>query len=310
MDSITVTPSKNSSFGCRMDGIDISKGIDPDTYAQIERALHDHLVVCVSGVPYGPEELIAFAQNFGDLEINVAKTFHHGAFPQVTVLSNQVVDGKPQGSPDAGQVWHTDMSYNRIAGRATILHAHEVPFRDGRALGDTAFRNMHAAYEALPSDLKTRLAGLEARHSFEKNWTQMIGKGSPRPAYTNAQRLEKPPVVHPVFLRHPWTGKLALYVNRGLTEQILGIPEAESDKFLQGLFDFQEDLRFAFAHEWRVGDTLIWDNCATIHLATGGYPPSLPRVMIRTQVLGNEDLYRQRNGAKGGRALEPVLQSA
>jgi len=298
---LQVTPSPKYPFGCRVDGADIAQGLDAATFAEIEAALHRHLVVCVSGVPYGPERLVAFSQMFGPLEINVAKTFHHGNLPQVNVLSNRIVDGKPEGAPDAGQSWHTDMSYNRISGRATVLHAHMVPFDDhGRAMGDTAFRDCHAAYAALPEALRARLDGLEAVHEFEKNWNLMISQGSKRPAFTDAQRREKPPVVHPLVLHHPWTGRKSLYVNRGLTQRIVGLSVRESDDLLEFLFDHQEQPQFEFRHEWRVGDTLIWDNCATIHLATGGYG-ARPRVMIRTQVLGDEQKYRAANSVFGGR---------
>lgn len=304
MPNITITPSPKYAFGCRIDGIDIGAGVDRDTAATIEEALNDHGVVCVSGQPYGPQELIDFSRNFGPLELNVAKTFHHGAYPEVNVLSNRIIDGKPEGAADAGQVWHTDLSYNRVVGRASILHAHMVPFKDGKALGDTAFRNMYMVYESLPPDIKARLEGKEACHEFEKMWNQMIAKGSKRAPFTDAQRAEKPPVVHPVFLTHPWTGRKCLFVNRGLTQFILGIPKKESDELLEFLFDFQEREDFAYLHEWRVGDTVIWDNCATIHCATGGYDATQHRVMIRTQVLGSEEKYKASNAPLGARLLQ------
>ena len=96
---------------------------------------------------------------FGDLEINVANQFHEPDFPEVMVLSNMTRDGKPVGLGDAGQGWHTDMSYSKDIALANVLYAIKVPMRDGRPLGDTQFRNMHAAYEDLPADIKRRLAG-------------------------------------------------------------------------------------------------------------------------------------------------------
>jgi taurine dioxygenase len=306
MSAITVTPSAQYAFGCRIDGVDIGRGISADQFAVIEAALHRHLVVCVSGQPYAPEQLVDFGRWLGPLEISVAKSFHHGSVPEVTVLSNRVIDGRPEGSADAGQMWHTDMSYNRIAGRASVLHAHQVPLREGRALGDTAFRDMHAAYEALPQELRDRLDTLESVHEFEKIWDTMRARGSPRPPYTDAQRRQKPAVVHPVVLRHPWTGRKGLYVNRGLTRRILGLPADESEQLLEFLYRHTEDERFQYRHSWRVGDTLIWDNCATIHLATGGYGADTPRVMIRTQVLGDEALYSRANGAMGNRLAESI----
>src|SRR5690606_15228663 len=121
--------------------------------------------------------------------------------------SNEIKDGKPQGSPDAGQIWHTDMSYNRIPGRVTVLHAHKVPMKEGRPLGDTALRDMHAAYEKLPGSIQRKLDDAEADHELVRLGNLMRQRHSPRAPVTDAQRREKPPVVHPVFLRHPWTNR-------------------------------------------------------------------------------------------------------
>ena len=296
----TVTPS-GAALGARIDNIDLSRPLTDATFDLVEKAFHEHLVIANSGQPYDDASLIRFGKRLGELEINVAKVFHQDRLPQVTVLSNLTVDGKPLGSADAGQMWHTDMSYNRISGRATVLHAHKVPVRDGKPLGDTAFRNLYQAYEALPAALRTRLDGLDAVHEFEKLWQTMIAKGSRRPPYTDAQRAEKPAVVHPLVLVHPWTGRRALYINRGLTKAIAGLPAGESDELLGFLFDHAEQPRFGYAHKWQVGDTLVWDNCASIHLATGGYDSSTPRLMHRVQVTGDESRYRLHNKERGGR---------
>ena len=91
---------------------------------------------------------------FGDLEINVANLFHEPGHPEVMILSNMKKDGKPIGLGDAGQGWHTDMSYSKDIALANVLYAMKVPMRDGRPLGDTQFRNMHAAYDDLPDDIE------------------------------------------------------------------------------------------------------------------------------------------------------------
>src|SRR5207245_53164 len=88
---------------------------------------------------------------FGELEINVANQFHEPGFPEVMVLSNMTADGKPIGLGDAGQGWHTDMSYSKEVALANVLYAIKVPMRDGRPLGDTQLRNIHAAYDDLPA---------------------------------------------------------------------------------------------------------------------------------------------------------------
>lgn len=304
----TLTPS-GAALGARIDNVDLSQPVSAETFRFIENALHEHGVICISGEPYDDEALTRFGSMFGELEISVAKTFHHAQYPSVTVLSNVSVDGKPAGSADAGQFWHTDLSYNRISGRASILHAHVVPVSNGKPLGNTAFRNTYKAYEALPDDMRRRLDGMEAVHEFEKIWTTMLAKGSKRPPFTDAQRAEKPPVVHPIVLTHPWNGRKALYVNRGLVQSIVGVSPKESDELLDFLFDHSEKPQFGFEHEWRTGDTLVWDNCASIHLATGGYDSTTLRVMHRVQVLGNEALYREKNRL-GGRLHTPASAAA
>jgi len=294
---IAVTPS-GVCLGARVAGLDLAAPLDDAGFREVEQIFHQHQVVTFDGQALDEAALIAFARRFGELEHNVASSFHHPRTADLTVLSNSVKDGKPYGSPDAGQGWHTDMSYNAIPARASILYALQVPMKDGAPLGDTLFSSMYAAYDALPDDWQRRLEGLRAEHDFEKFYTYMIQeKGSPRPPLTDAQRRQKPPVVHPIVLHHPWTGRKCLYADPGYTMRIVGLPAAESDEILAFLFRHQTQERFQYRHKWHVGDVLIWDNCATIHMATGGYDASTPRLMHRAQVLGDDQLYRRRNAA-------------
>ena len=91
-------------------------------------------------------------------------------------------------------------------------------------------------------------------------------KGSPRPRLTAAQKATKPPVVHPMAVRHPYTGRTCLYCDPGYTIHVLGLAEAESAALLRQLFAFQTRDEFIYRHKWQVGDVLIWDNIATIHI--------------------------------------------
>jgi taurine dioxygenase len=153
---------------------------------------------------------------FGELEINVANQFHEPGFPEVMVLSNMAAHGKPIGLADAGQGWHTDMSYSTETALANVLYAVKVPMREGRSLGETQFRNMHAAYADLPSPIKSRLQGRTATHDFAKFWDMMRARpGSKRAALTPEQRAKKPPVSQPIFRMHPITGRAVLYCNPG-----------------------------------------------------------------------------------------------
>src|SRR6185436_5335865 len=176
-------------------------------------------------------ELKAFAARFGQLEINVAGTYQEPEAPEVMILSNIVRDGKPIGLADAGQGWHTDMSYSKTIAFANVLYGIEIPHRNGKPLGATEFSSMQAAYDGLPEELRQRLKGKTVLHDFNKFWEMMRReKGSARPPLTEAQRKAKPPVSHPVFLVHPITGRKVLYANPGYSMRINELPEKESEE--------------------------------------------------------------------------------
>jgi taurine dioxygenase len=228
----------------------------------------------------------AFAERFGELEINVAGAFQEPGIPEVMILSNIVRDGKPIGMADAGQDWHTDMSYSKTIAFANVLYALEVPRRGGKVLGDTEFSSMHAAYEGLPPDLKRKLDGMTVLHDFNKFWEMMRReKGSKRPALTEAQRKAKPPVSHPIFLTHPITGRKVLYANPGYSMRINELPGKESEETLQLLFEHQLKPEYRYRHQWAEGDLLMWENFGTIHNAIADYGPDEHRLIRRCQVM-------------------------
>src|SRR5689334_3792887 len=261
----TIRPSGHT-LGAAVEGCDLSKALDSAAVAAVVRALGDYGVLCFAQQTLDAAALKRFSAQFGTLEVNVAASLYRADVPEVMTLSNIVENGRPIGLPDAGQDWHTDMSYSRTIALATVLYAVRIPRRDGEALGNTEFLNMHAAYEELPQDIKARLAGATATHDFNKFWDMMRNtRGSNRPPLTEAQRLQKPPVSHPIFLRHPITGRFVLYANPGYAVRIDGLPQAESDALLHRLFEHQLQPRYRYAHRWTEGDVLMWDDIGTIH---------------------------------------------
>jgi taurine dioxygenase len=278
------------ALGARIEGVDLALPLSDEAFKQILRALGEHGVLCFPGQRLETAQFARFGRMFGELEINVANQFHEPGFPEVMVLSNMTAEGKPVGLGDAGQGWHTDMSYSREIALANVLHALKVPRRNGVPLGDTQFRNMHAAYEDLPADMKTRLKGRTATHDFAKFWDMMRARpGSLRAALTPEQRAKKPPVSQPLFRRHPITGRTVLYANVGYTMAIDGMDPLESGQILDFLFRHQERADYLYAHHWSVGDVLMWDNIGTVHNAVGDYTADEPRYMRRVQVMATLD---------------------
>jgi len=199
---------ENKTLGAKVINADLSKPITLEDREKIINLLGEYGVLAFTQQELTPKQLRDFSSNFGELEINVAKIAQDPALPEVMTLSNMVEDGKPLGLSDAGQDWHTDMSYSKMIAFANILYGIKIPFRNGKSLGNTEFCNMQAAYEGLPEHIKKELENKTITHDFNKFWEKMRQeKGSSRPPLTPEQRLAKPPVSHPAILVHPITQK-------------------------------------------------------------------------------------------------------
>jgi taurine dioxygenase len=285
---MNVTPS-GDVLGATIEGVDLNDELDRTTFAGILQALGEHGVLRFPEQQLDPARQMAFSQRFGSLEINVAGAFQEPGFPEIMILSNMKDErGRPLGARDAGQDWHTDMSYSETIAFANVLYALKVPQRDGRPLGGTEFANMHAAYDELPDDLRTRLDGMTVLHDFNKFWDMMLKRpGSWRKPLTPEQRAKKPPVSHPIFLTHPITGRRVLYANPGYAIRINELPERESDDILEFLFRHQLREKFRWVHRWAEGDVLLWDDIGTLHNAHADYGLDEPRLIKRCQVMAD-----------------------
>ncbi len=280
---------KAGGLGATIYDIDLSKPLSPESYKAIEQALGKYGVISFPEQQLTPKQLRDYSENFGKLEINVANMFHDEQYPEVMILSNMKENGQPIGLSDAGQDWHTDMSYSKTIAFSNVLYGIKIPFRDGESLGNTAFCNMHAAYEGLPEELKSELDGMTVTHDFNKFWEMMRReKGSSRPPLTQEQLKRKPPVSHPIFLTHPITGRKVLYANPGYSMRINELPEARSDEVLRFLFEHQVQERYRYRHRWAEGDVLMWDNMGTIHNAVADYGPDEHRLIKRCQVMADK----------------------
>ena len=285
---IKVVPT-GETLGATVEGVDLGKPMSRHEFAEIMKAVGHYGVLRFPGQKLDAAQLKGFSARFGSLEVNVAGAFQEPGHPEVMVLSNIVENGKPIGARDAGQDWHTDMSYSATIAFANVLYALKVPRRDGQPLGGTEFANMHAAYDALPEELKARLDGMTVLHDFNKFWEMMRQRpGSWRPPLSEEQRRTKPPVSHPIFLTHPITGWKVLYANPGYAIRINELPEDESQRVLAVLFEHQLQPRFRYLHRWTEGDVLFWDDIGTLHNAHADYGPEEHRLIKRCQVMADK----------------------
>lgn len=283
----TIQPT-GETLGATVTGVDLSRPLSDSDFATIIATLGRHGVLRFPDQQLDAPTLRDFSQRFGGLQSSVTGKLGVPGMPEVGILSNILENGEPIGLADAGQDWHTDMTYNRTVGFANVLYAVKVPRRDGKVLGATQFANMHAAYDDLDAALKEQLKDATATHDFNKFWEEMRQRpGSIRAALTEEQRAIRPPSVHPVFLTHPITGRQVLYCNPGYAIRINELDEAQSDRVLKILFEHQLQSQYIYTHTWTERDVLMWDHIGTLHNAIPDYRPDEPRLMMRCQVMAD-----------------------
>ena len=255
--------------------------LDDKTFQDIYQAWLEH-----NGVLRFPcqnlddDKFLDFARRFGDLDmapINANGGNWKPEYPELAVISNVVQDGKPIGSLGSYESkWHTDMSYNELPPKASILHAIELPLVGG----DTGFASTAAAYDALSDDMKERIAGLTCKHDSSHNSVGQVRKGF-QEVYEDREDI--PGAVHPLVAEHPETGRKVIYLGRRARAYIQELDQAESDALLDELFAYITQPRFTWTQKWRLGDVVIWDNRCTLH-RRDALDPNERRLLHRAQI--------------------------
>jgi taurine dioxygenase len=285
---LNVIPN-DAVMGATITGLDLREPMSDQVFTDVLAALGTYSVLRFPDQHISDFNLRDFSLRFGDIQGGISKTERSTSeCPEVGTLSNVKKNGTFIGVPNAGQDWHTDMSYRDMRGFVNVLYGVTIPRRNGKVLGGTEFSSMHAVYRALPEDVKRKLDGATATHDFEKFWEKMRLAHGTRPAMTAEQKALRPPVHHPVTPIHPITGTRTLYCNPGYAIAIDGWDKAESDAMLDYLFAFQLRPEFRYMHTWTENDVLIWDNLGSIHQAIDDYGPDEARLMKRCQVLASK----------------------
>ncbi len=287
------------ALGAEIRGVDLSRPMSDSTFADIHRAFLDNEIIYFRGQPLSDDDHIRFSRRFGELRrLNLDDVDKR--HPEIFIISNIRNDkGDYIGSYDAGIFWHTDGSYLPNPHAASFLRAIEIPVKDGRALGDTVYASMTAAYDALDEGMKRRIDGLRAVHSI-KYREEQTNKAGIAKKYNNAM-MAAPEATHPVARIHPVTGRKCLWVSQGYTVRILGIPEDESQALIKQLSHYCVEERFQYRHRWQLHDLVLWDNCSTQHRATFDYELPLRRLLHRTVVM-NPAAASEEQGSAAARA--------
>ena len=246
------------AVGAEILGVDLRAPLPGDTLRAVRETLADRGVVFFRDQALTEAQHIAFARQFGDININrfFAKLPEH---PEIALVAKE-----KHHTRNIGGGWHTDHSYDLAPALGSVLYAREVPPMGG----DTLFASMYAAYDALSGGLKQTLLGLRAVHSSRHVFG--VERGDLKGRIGNTE-LATQDAVHPVVIEHPESGRKALYVNPGFTVRFEGWTDEESRSLLDYLYRHAQKPEFTCRFQWREGSIAFWDNRSTWHYAANDY---------------------------------------
>ena len=267
------------SIGAEVKGVDLSKPVDDATKAAIRKAFDDNVMLVFRGQDLDETTQLEAAGIFGKVAIRkrpVAGDGPGGDYDTPFMLVTNIVEnGKSVGAFGDGEMWfHHDTSYYPEPHRATLLYSVKLTTWGG----ETCFANQYKAYEMIPPALRDKLEGRKVLQMHD---------------YKRRERLDLDTVdiskirhhEQPIFITHPATGRKSLYVSRLMTAKIIGFSREESEDALNQLFEISESPSIVYEHKWQLGDLVIWDNWASIHLRND-FPREEPRLMRRLTIEG------------------------
>ena len=254
-------------FVAEVDGIDLRTTPDPETCAEIHRAMDRYAVLVFRDQRIDDDQQMAFGEALGPLEqergvvdVHKNRLKHHN----MADISNLDLDGSLLAADDrrrmfslGNQLWHSDSSFKPTPAKYSLLHARVVP----PAGADTEFADMRAAWDALPEATKAQVKELVTHHSLIYSRAQLGFE-----EYTEEERQRFAPVRQRLVRWHPGSQRYSIYLSSHIG-QIEGWPRPEAMMLIRNLTEFATQRQFVYAHKWRQHDLVMWDNRCTMHRA-------------------------------------------
>ena len=260
MGQIEVVPM-SGGVGVEVHNVDIKSGIDAGTFDELRAAFIENGLIFLRDQDITPDEHIAFAERWG--EININRFFPRlDGYDQIATVTKE-----PHQTTNIGGGWHTDHSYDHVPAMGSILIARETP----PVGGDTLFACMYTAYDTLSDGLKQTLEDMKAVHSSRHVFGEQSSyRDTMNNRFSNPEDATQD-AVHPVVITHPESGRKALYVNPGFTLHFDGWTAAESKPLLDYLYAHAVQLEHTTRFQWAPGSIAFWDNRCTWHYALNDY---------------------------------------
>lgn len=268
----------NADFGAEVSGIDLTQPVNDALRAELNALFAKYAVLVFREQPLNPPQFMKAAEIFGTLMVQQIKKFVLPDFPMVGCNSTKDLPRKNGKLQVRGENYHTDHSNDLAPPSATSLVAVQIPSYGG----DTQFVDVRRAYDDLSTERKAKLVSLRSRHVHESSRSpRSFAKLSPE------EMARIPHTEQPLVIRHPVSGRPALYLNTGRMEGIEGMSADEGFALIDELYQHATQPRYEYRHQWQIGDLVIWDNRSVMHQANADYNPEEFRYLYRVMLQGD-----------------------
>ena len=286
-----IDPANRPNFAGEVFGIDLREPVTPEQVSAIVEGMDKFAVLVFHDQKIDDAQQLAFSRHFGTLEIanaDIRRDEDRRLAPEIADVSNLGKGNTLMSREDrrrlfslGNQLWHSDSSFKATPAKYSLLHARILP----TAGGNTEFADMRAAYDALDDEVKAEISDYVCEHS------QQYSRGVLGFDFTDSERLRNPPVPQRLVRRHPGSGRRSLFLSAH-AGAIRGMPVPEARALLRDLTEHATQRKFVYAHEWRLGDLVMWDNRAMMHRARR-YDPNEVRELHRTTVADDKPTLEQ-----------------
>jgi alpha-ketoglutarate-dependent 2,4-dichlorophenoxyacetate dioxygenase len=286
-----IDPVNRPFFAGEVSGIDLRQTMTQGQVGEIVAGMDKYAVLVFHDQKIDDAQQLAFSRNFGTLELanaDIRRDEDRRLAPEIADVSNLGKNSEIMSREDrrrlfslGNMLWHSDSSFKSTPAKYSLLHARVLPSKDG----NTEFADMRAAYDALDDDVKAEIADLVCEHS------QQYSRGILGFDFTEEERRRNPPVPQRLVRRHPGSGRRSIFLSAH-AGAIRGMPMPEARALLRDLTEHATQRKFVYAHEWQVGDLVMWDNRAMMHRARR-YDPAEVRELHRTTVADDRPTLEQ-----------------
>ena len=270
------------ALGAEIVGIGLDEAASEAVFPAVYEVFLEYQAILFRDIDLPPALQVRFARNFGEVQVHVMNQYQgYSDYPEIYFLSNLDEDGNPIGAhPDRGTLhWHTDGSWMRRTGLATMMYAEVIPGEGG----ETHFCDMYGAYDGLSEEMKMRLGRLRAIHNLDFSRSRRHGEDP----MTEAQKAKVPPVDHPIVRTHPETGRRCIFLGDH-AECVQGMDYEEGRALIEEVNRLITPDRLIYRHEWEPRQVMVWDNRCLMHRLLP-WDMNEPRVMYHARIAGSPE---------------------